>query len=124
MKIINDMFMKKFYLFMLSCLFIGGLAAQSVTSKSSTLEKKKLTSRNDSFSQSTVTNEESSITKDLPGFPEFVDTGNREKDCATFNTAMETWMNTGDNKKLYDNYLIKLGRREATTEELKKEESK
>lgn len=116
--------MKRMYLMLVSVLFMGGLMAQSITSSDTNKEKAKKQSNDASFSRSSSQVEVNSITKDLPGFPEFVDTGDREKDCATFNAAMEKWMSSGDNKKKYDEYLLKLKGREAVTDESKNQESK
>lgn len=116
--------MKRMYLMLASVLFMGGLMAQSISNSDANQEKMKKQSYDASFSRSSSQVEVNSITKDLPGFPEFVDTGDREKDCATFNAAMEKWMSNSDNKKKYDEYLIKLRGKEAVTEELNNEEPK
>ncbi len=104
--------MKKLYLLLLSVIFAAGLSAQSA----SIADQADLQNQNKSKESSTFSVQSQpavgvvDVNAELPGFPVFVNTGDIEKDNATFQAARDQWMQNEKNKALYDQFLIRNGK--------------
>lgn len=96
--------MKKVYLLVLSAILGTGLMAQQAIS---VVQSDKSNSKTEVKATNTVSGnakiQPGSIQTELPGFPLYVDTGNKELDNANYKAAKEVWIN--ENRALYDAYL-------------------
>lgn len=100
--------MKKIYLLVLSGFLGTVLMAQQATNTDAVsrnnANNKKETKSNSVAAQSPKGNEvQSADISGLPGFPAYVNTGNKELDNANYKAAKEAWIN--ENRALYDAYL-------------------
>lgn len=98
--------MKKFYLTLCVGLIGGFLMAQNKTTpmvQQTSVASTSQTSVATTTSQTTVA---SSAQEELPGFPIYQDTGNKELDQANYATAKQEWIK--NNQAIYDKYLSTL----------------
>lgn len=95
--------MKKIYLLVLSGIFGIALTAQQATNvvQSDKANVKKETVSQNSLAGNSNTHEGAKL-EELPGFPVYVNTGNKELDDANYASAKETWI--ANNRDLYNRY--------------------
>jgi hypothetical protein len=93
--------MKKIYMLIVLAVFSGQIMAQSTKLSTTSTADIQSVSKQDPSNKNESSTTFSKV--DLPGFPVYQSTGNKELDDANYATAKENWINA--NQATYDAYI-------------------
>jgi hypothetical protein len=103
--------MKKLYLLILSGLFVGAAMGQSANPTSTNVKRETKVSAS-RISTNEVHSDDNRTKFDLPGFPAYLNTGNKDLDDANYDAAKQNWIN--ENRPMFDDYQNEVTRKYMT----------